>query len=100
MALEVNDQIVIPVEDDEEHLFKVRYIFEPDGYDHAYIVVTPIGENEDSEDENEDEEEAFAFRYIDEGEGDEDFKLFALETEEEWTMIEEMLATVEQLEDE
>lgn len=100
MALEVNDQIVIPYEDDEEHLFQVRYIFEPDDFDHSYIVVTPVGESDYLDDDDEGEVEAFAFRYIDEGDGDNDFKLFAIETDEEWTMIEEMLATVEQLEDE
>lgn len=94
MALEVNDRIVIPL-DGEEHPFEVRYIFEPDNYEHAYVVVVPVGED----DEDSDEQEAFAFRFIDEGDGDDDLQLFAIETDEEWDMIEEMLDTVQSIEE-
>ncbi|PWA12522.1 DUF1292 domain-containing protein [Pueribacillus theae] len=99
MALDISDRIVIPVEDGEEHLFEVRYIFEPDHFEHSYVVVTPVGEDEESFDEEE-EVEAFAFRFIEHGDGEDDLELFALETDEEWDMIEEMLATVEELEEE
>lgn len=93
MALDVNDRIVIPVENGEEHLFEVRYIFEPDQFDHSYCVVVPIGEDGEVDDE-EDEVEAFAFRFVDRGDGEDDLELYALENEEEWDMIEEMLEAV------
>lgn len=93
MALEINDRIVIPFEG-EEHLFEVKYIFEPDDSEHSYVVVVPVGEPEDDEDEV----EAFAFRFVEHGDGDDDLELFAIETEEEWDMIEEMLETVQDLE--
>ncbi len=95
MALDVNDRIVIPV-DGEEHLFEVRYIFEPDHSEHAYVVVVPVGETEE---DGSDEEEAFAFRFIEHGDGEDDLELFALETDEEWDMIEEMLDAVQQMEE-
>lgn len=94
MALEVNDRIVIPFEG-EEHLFEVKYIFEPDDSEHSYVVVVPVGELDEDDDE---EVEAFAFRFVEHGDGNDDLELFAIETEEEWDMIEEMLATVQDLE--
>lgn len=93
MALEVNDRIVIPFEGDE-HLFEVKYIFEPDESEHSYVVVVPVGEAEDDEEEV----EAFAFRFVEHGDGDDDLELFAIESDEEWDMIEEMLAAVQDLE--
>lgn len=96
MTLDINDRIVIPVEDGEEHLFEVRYIFEPDDSEHSYVVVVPIGDNEL---EDEEEEEAFAFRFVDRGDGEDDLDLFPLETDDEWDMIEEMLETVQSLEE-
>lgn len=95
MALDVNDHIVIPF-DGDEHLFEVRYIFEPDDYEHSYIVVTAVGENEE---DDSDEEEAFAFRFVEHGDGEDDLELFQIETEEEWDMIEEMLNTVQEMEE-
>lgn len=97
MALEINDQIVIPV-DGDEHLFEVRYIFEPDNSEHSYVVLVPVGENE-SDESDDDEEEGFAFRFIDRGDGEDDLELFAIETDEEWDMIEEMIDTVQELEE-
>lgn len=94
MALEINDRIVIPFEG-EEHLFEVKYIFEPDDSEHSYVVVVPVGETEEDDEE---EVEAFAFRFVEHGDGDDDLELFAIETDEEWDMIEEMLATVQDLE--
>jgi len=94
MALEVNDRIVIPFEG-EEHLFEVKYIFEPDDSEHSYVVVVPVGEIEEDDGE---EVEAFAFRFVEHGDGDDDLELFAIETDEEWDMIEEMLAAVQDLE--
>lgn len=96
MALEVNDRIVIPF-DGDEHLFEVRYIFEPDNNEHSYVVVTAVGDNVE---ETSDEEEAFAFRYIEHGDEEDDLELFEIETDEEWNMIEEMLATVQEIEEE
>lgn len=94
MALEVNDRIVIPF-DGDEHLFEVKYIFEPDNSEHSYVVVVPVGEIEENDEE---EVEAFAFRFVEHGDDDDDLELFAIETDEEWEMIEEMLATVQDME--
>lgn len=99
MALDINDRIVIPVDDGEEHLFEVRYIFEPDDFDHAYVVVVPaLDGNVETSNDDDDEVEAFAFRYIDRGDGDDDLELHPIEDDEEWDMVEEMLASVADIE--
>ncbi|WP_062198807.1 DUF1292 domain-containing protein [Massilibacterium senegalense] len=95
MALEIGDQIIIPFEE-EEHLFEVYYMFKPDNYDHSYILVFPAGEN------MEEEVEVFAFRYYEEDDTDDakDLPIAPLETDEEWDMVEEVLETLETLDEE
>lgn len=83
---EDQERIIIPdPETGEEHLFDVLFTFDVEESDKSYMVVTP------TEAPDEDEEvEVFGFRYEDE---DGDFKLFAIESDEEWEMVEEMINT-------
>ncbi|MCO7175636.1 DUF1292 domain-containing protein [Sporolactobacillus kofuensis] len=83
---EEKERIVIPEENGDENLFDVLFYFDVPETNKSYVVVVP---SEQVEDEDE-EQEVFAFRY--EGE-DEDFKLFPIETDEEWDIVEEMINT-------
>lgn len=95
MAKEEREQIVIPDEHGDEHLFEVLFTFDVEESGKSYMVLEPVGASEDDE-----EVEVFAFRFED-GEDEEDLALFAIETDEEWEMVEEMLNTFsEQDEDE
>lgn len=87
---EEEDRIVIPDPDGGEDLFDVLFYFDVPETDKSYVVVTPADQSDEDEDSDDDGEEVFAFRY--EGEGD-DFKLFPIETDEEWDMVEEMINT-------
>ncbi|GAB4073356.1 DUF1292 domain-containing protein [Barrientosiimonas marina] len=92
MALEENERIVIPDENDEEHLFDVLFTFDVDETGNSYLAVMP------SEQQENDEVEVYAFRY-EEDEQNEDFSLFPIESDEEWEMVEEMLNTIADEED-
>jgi uncharacterized protein YrzB (UPF0473 family) len=86
--------IYIPDEDGNEEEFEVIYTFEVDGSDKKYMMVVPV----DSEDEESDE--VYAFRY-EEDENGEDLKLYPIEDEEEWNIVEETFHTlIAQTEDE
>ncbi|QKS70800.1 DUF1292 domain-containing protein [Paenalkalicoccus suaedae] len=91
-----DDRIVIPDENGDEHLFKVLFTFDVDTTGTSYMVLAPEGISEDDEDE--DEIEVHAFRF--EEKAGEDLSLFAIETEEEWEMVEELLNTFTDDEDE
>lgn len=91
MGQEEKERIIIPDENGDEHLFDELFKFTVDETGKSYILLVPVG---DSEEESE-EEEVFAFRYEDNGE-DKDLSLFAIETDEEWDMIEEVLNTLEE----
>lgn len=86
---EEEDRIVIPDENGDESLFDVLFYFDVPETDKSYVVVTPV-EEQHGESEDEEDQEVFAFRY--EGEDDE-FKLFPIETDEEWDIVEEMINT-------
>lgn len=81
--------IYIPDEDGNEEEFEVVMKFEVDGSDQKYMMVVPL----DSEDES---EEVYAFRYEEEGD---DLKLYTIEDEEEWNMVEETFNTLLEQED-
>ncbi|QAA22873.1 DUF1292 domain-containing protein [Sporolactobacillus terrae] len=83
---EEKERIVIPEENGDENLFDVLFYFDVPETDKSYVVVVPA-EQDLEEDE---EQEVFAFRY--EG-NDDDFKLFPIETDEEWDIVEEMINT-------
>jgi uncharacterized protein YrzB (UPF0473 family) len=83
---EEKERIVIPEENGDENLFDVLFYFDVPETDKSYVVVVPAEQDTDDDEE----QEVFAFRY--EGD-DEDFKLFPIETDEEWDIVEEMINT-------
>ncbi len=94
MGLEEKERIIIPDENGEEHLFEVLFTFNIDETNASYICLVPIDQL-DSE-----EAEVYAFRYEDESQVDEnDLKLFPIESDEEWDMVEEMLHTLSENEE-
>ncbi|MDV2883579.1 MULTISPECIES: DUF1292 domain-containing protein [Alkalihalophilus] len=90
MSQEEKERIVIPDENGDEHLFDELFKFTVDETGKSYILVTPVGDNDD---DSEEEVEVFAFRYEDREGEDNDIALFAVETDQEWEMVEEMLNT-------
>lgn len=83
--------IYIPDEDGNEEEFEVIMKFEVEGSDHKYMMVVPL----DSDDEETDE--VYAFRYEEEGD---ELKLYTIEDEEEWNIVEETFNTLlEEMED-
>ncbi|MFT8318331.1 MAG: DUF1292 domain-containing protein [Sporolactobacillus sp.] len=93
---EEQERIVIPM-DGEENLFDVLFYFDVPETEKSYVVCSPVEEADP--DEETDEDEVFAFRY-EEGNDGEEFKLFPIETDEEWDMVEEMINTFSDEEDE
>ncbi|MHA7964051.1 DUF1292 domain-containing protein [Paenibacillus sp. CAU 1782] len=77
--------IYIPDEKGNEEEFEVIMKFEVDGSDQKYMMVVPLI----SEDEEEDE--VYAFRYEEDGD---DLKLYTIDDEEEWSMVEETFNTL------
>ncbi|MFC3039144.1 DUF1292 domain-containing protein [Virgibacillus xinjiangensis] len=88
MALEERERIVIPDENGEEHLFEVLFTFDVDKTGHSYIAVAPAEQAE------EEEVEVYAFRYEEKNENEDDLSLFPIESDDEWEMVEEMLNTL------
>jgi uncharacterized protein YrzB (UPF0473 family) len=78
--------IYIPDEEGNEEEFEVIMKFEVDGSDHKYMMVVPLegGEEEDTD-------EVYAFRYEEEGD---ELKLYTIEDEEEWNLVEETFNTL------
>jgi uncharacterized protein YrzB (UPF0473 family) len=87
MSLEEKERIIIPDDNGEEHLFEVLFTFDVDETEASYIAVVPVEQAE------EEEVEVYAFRY-EEKENDEDLSLYPIESDEEWEMVEEMLQTL------
>lgn len=77
--------IYIPDEDGNEEEFEVIMKFEVDGSDKKYMMVVPL---EGGDEEN---EEVYAFRYEEEGE---ELKLYTIDDEEEWNVVEETFNTL------
>ncbi|AUJ26178.1 hypothetical protein CAI16_04670 [Virgibacillus dokdonensis] len=92
MALEEKERIIIPDENGEEHLFEVLFTFDLDDTNQSYIAVTPVEQSE------EEEVEVYAFRY--EEKDEDDLSLFPIESDDEWEMVEEMLNTLAEQENE
>lgn len=88
MALEEKERIIIPDEDGEEHLFEVLFSFEIDEMNQTYIALIPVEQSE------EEDVEVYAFRYEEKENDDNDLTLFPIESDEEWDMVEEMLHTL------
>lgn len=76
--------IYIPDEEGNEEEFEVIMKFEVDDSDAKYLMVVPV----DSDDET---DEVYAFRYEEDGD---DLKLFTIDDEEEWNMVEETFNTL------
>lgn len=77
--------IYIPDEDGNEEEFEVIMKFEVDGSDNKYMMVVPLEESE------EDADEVYAFRYEEDGD---ELKLYTIDDEEEWNMVEETFNTL------
>ncbi|NIK74916.1 uncharacterized protein YrzB (UPF0473 family) [Paenibacillus castaneae] len=77
--------IYIPDEEGNEEEFEVIMKFEVDGSDQKYMMVVPLTSD------NEEEDEVYAFRYEEDGD---DLKLYTIEDEEEWNMVEETFNTL------
>ncbi|GFN33572.1 DUF1292 domain-containing protein [Paenibacillus xylaniclasticus] len=77
--------IYIPDEEGNEEEFEVIMKFEVDGSEHKYMMVVPL------ESSNEEEDEVYAFRYEEDGD---DLKLYTIEDEEEWNIVEETFNTL------
>lgn len=92
MALEEKERIIIPDENGEEHLFEVLFTFDVDEMNQSYIAVIPVEQSE------EEEVEVYAFRY--EEKDEDDLSLFPIESDEEWEIVEEMLNTLAEQENE
>ncbi|WP_062049938.1 DUF1292 domain-containing protein [Bacillus sp. JCM 19034] len=90
MQNEEKERIVIPDENGDEHLFDELFRFHVDESDQSYILLTPVGSEQDDSDE---EVEVFAFRFEDREGEENDIALFPLESDQEWDMVEEMLNT-------
>ncbi|MEK3788710.1 MULTISPECIES: DUF1292 domain-containing protein [Paenibacillus] len=82
--------IYIADEDGNEEEFEVIMKFEVDGSDAKYMMVAPVEPEED-------ETDVYAFRYEEEGD---DIKLFVIQDDAEWEIVEETFNTfVEEEED-
>lgn len=77
--------IYIPDEEGQEEGFEVIMKFEVDGSDSKYMMVVPLDSDDDEADE------VYAFRYE---EDDDDLKLYVIEDEAEWQIVEETFNTL------
>ncbi|WP_334075630.1 MULTISPECIES: DUF1292 domain-containing protein [Paenibacillus] len=80
--------IYIPDEEGNEEEFEVIMKFEVDGSDAKYMMVVPLDSAGPEEDES---EEVYAFRYEEDGD---DLKLYTIESDEEWEIVEETFNTL------
>lgn len=88
MSIEERERIIVPDENGVEHLFEVLFTFDVDETGYSYITLTPVDQAD------EEEVEVYAFRYEDSGDEEkDDIKLFPIESDEEWEIVEEMLYT-------
>lgn len=87
MGQEEQERIIIPDESGTEHEFNVLYKFDVEDMDSAYVALVPV------EQENAEEQDLYVFRIE---ETDDDLKLFQIEDDEEWDIIEETIATLEE----
>lgn len=85
--------ITVVDEDGNEQLCEVLFTFDSDEFGKSYVLYYPVGAEEDDEEDI----EIHASSFIPKEDG-EDGELMPIETDEEWDMIEEVLNTF--LEDE
>ncbi|GIO69087.1 DUF1292 domain-containing protein [Paenibacillus cookii] len=79
------DIIYIPDDEGNEEEFEVIMKFEVDGSDNKYMMVVPL------EAGDEDSDEVYAFRYEEDGD---DLKLYMIEDDAEWEIVEETFNTL------
>jgi uncharacterized protein YrzB (UPF0473 family) len=88
VAQEEAELIYIPDDDGNEEAFEVIMRFEvDDGTDRKYLMVVPADEDEEASEE----QEVYAFRYEEEHD---EIKLFPIEDQAEWDMVEETFNTL------
>jgi len=85
VQMEEPEIIYIPDDEGNEEEFEVIMKFEVDGSDSKYMMVVPV------ESTDEEADEVYAFRYEEDGD---DLKLFIIEDEEEWQVVEETFNTL------
>lgn len=88
------NQITIVDEEGNEQLCEILLTFDSEEFGKSYVLYYPIGETEDDE-----EIEIHASAFMP-SEDNEDGELMPIETDEEWDLIEEMLNTFLEEEDE
>jgi uncharacterized protein YrzB (UPF0473 family) len=84
--LEEPEIIYIPDDEGNEEEFEVIMKFEVDGSDKKYMMVVPVEGDDEAE-------EVYAFRYEEDENGD-DLKLYTIDDEEEWNIVEETFNTL------
>lgn len=85
LNLDEPEIIYIPDEEGNEEEFEVIMKFEVDGSDKKYMMVVPV------EAEEEESDEVYAFRYEEE---EDDLKLYTIDDEDEWSIVEETFNTL------
>lgn len=83
---EHEEYVTIIDEEGNEELYQILFTFDSEDFGKSYVLLYPAGSSEDDDVEL----QAYSFKENEEGgAGD----LLPIETEEEWDMIEEVLAT-------
>ncbi|HEX7056368.1 MAG TPA: DUF1292 domain-containing protein [Bacilli bacterium] len=85
--MEEPELIYIPDEEGNEEEFEVIMKFEVDDTNAKYMMVVPVEDSPDAEETD----EVFAFRYEEDGD---ELKLYTIEDEDEWNMVEETFHTL------
>lgn len=88
MSLVPQERITIPDEDGVEYEFEVLTVFDINQTGNSYVAVMPIEQLEDEE------TELFVFRYEEDAADEEKFKIFQIDADEEWDLVEETLNTL------
>ena len=81
-----HDHITIIDEEGNEELYEILFTFDSDDFEKSYVLVYPAGTSEGEE------VELSAFSYT-ENDGGLEGTLSAIDSDEEWEMIEEVLNT-------
>lgn len=81
--------IYIPDDEGNEEAFEVIMKFETDGDGRKYLMVVPAEDSGDGEADG--EAEVYAFRYEEDGD---ELKLYMIEDEAEWQIVEETFNTL------
>lgn len=93
------EHITVVDENGNEELYEVLFTFDSEEFDKSYVLYYPLGAEED--DEGEIEIQASSFTEKEDAEGKiSGGELRPIETDEEWDMIEEMLNTFLEQEEE